>query len=729
MLVDPEKEQRQMPNPKPIPPIAKAVPTPLEAHGHVRTDGYYWLKERDDPAVIAYLEAENAYTESVMAHTEGLQEALFQEIVGRIVQTDSTAPYKRGDYYYYTRYEEGKEYPIHCRKRGTLDAPEQVMLDVNAMAEGHGFYAVAGLAVSSGQNLLAYAVDAVGRRTYTIHVLDLDAGELLPDTIPGVTANLAWAEAASATEDNRTLFYARQDPTTLRYHRIYRHTLGDDPAMDALVFEETDETYSCYVHKTKSRRYLMISSHQTLSTEVRCLEADDPQGAFRVLLPREREHEYSVDHLSDHFYIRTNDQAKNFRLVRAPVDCPDRAHWQEVVPHREDVFLAGFELFQDHLVVVERTQGLIQMCIRPWPGQGRAGTEPHYLDFGEPAYLAYASDNWELDTPVLRYTYTSMTTPTSVYGYHMVNREKTLIKQQEVLGGFDAGNYVTERLWATAGDGTQVPLSIVYRAGLTRDGSHPLLLYGYGSYGYSRDATFDAERVSLLDRGWVYAIAHIRGGQELGRRWYEEGKLLKKKNTFADFIACAEHLVREGYTAPDRLYAIGGSAGGLLMGAVMNARPDLFRGIVAAVPFVDVVTTMLDESIPLTTSEYDEWGNPNDKAYYDYMLSYSPYDNLEAQEYPNLLVTTSLHDSQVQYWEPAKWVARLRALRADTIRPGDENRLLLRTKMEAGHGGVSGRYKRYRETAFTYAFLLDLAPTAIPASADPARRAGRLPAG
>jgi oligopeptidase B len=442
----------------------------------------------------------------------------------------------------------------------------------------------------------------------------------------------------------------------------------------------------------------MISSHQTLSTEYRCLEADNPQGKFRVLLPRERKHEYSVDHLGEHFYILTNDQAKNFRLVQAPVDRPGREHWQELVPHREDVLLEGIVLFHEHLVVVERKQGLIRMCIRAWSD----GNE-HYLDFGEPAYLAYASDNWELDTPVLRYAYTSMTTPTSVYDYDMFTREKTLVKQQEVLGGFDAKNYRTERLWATAEDGVKVPLSIVYRVGLARDGSPPLLLYGYGSYGYSRDATFDAERVSLLDRGWIYAIAHIRGGEEMGRRWYEGGKLLQKQNTFTDFVACAEHLVQEGYTAPDRLCAMGGSAGGLLMGAVMNARPDLFQGIVAAVPFVDVVTTMLDESIPLTTSEYDEWGNPNDKTYYDYMLAYSPYDHVEAVDYPNLLVTTSLHDSQVQYWEPAKWVAKLRALKTDG------NKLLLRTKMEAGHGGVSGRYKRYKETAFIYAFLLDLA--------------------
>ncbi len=676
---------------KPTPPVARVDPVELETHGHVRTDPYYWLREREAPEVIAYLEAENAYTDAMMVHTQGLQETLFQEIRGRIKQTDATAPYRRDDYGYYTRYEDGREYPIHCRVKRAPDASEEVMLDVNAMAEGHEFLSVGQYAVSAGQDLLAYPVDTVGRRFYTIHFRDLSTGEGLADAIPDVTGNMAWAE------DNRTLFYTKQDPTTLRSYRVYRHVLGTDPAADELVYEETDDTFHCQVFKTHSRRYLVIGSEQTLSSEYYFMPADEPGGTFTLFAARERKHEYRIDHHGDHFYVRTNDGAENFRLMRTPVDATDKAHWEEVIPHRDDVLLEGIELFADHMVVVERAEGLIQMRIRPW-----SGGEEHYIDFGEPAYLAYPSDNHQFDTPVVRYTYTSLTTPRSVYDYDMDTREKTLVKQDEVLGGFEAANYVTERLWATADDGTAVPISIVYRRDLPRDVGGPLLLYGYGSYGYSMDATFLAERVSLLDRGFAYAIAHIRGGEEMGRRWYKDGKLLKKRNTFTDFIACAEHLIAQGYAAPDGVCALGGSAGGLLMGAVCNMRPDLFAGILASVPFVDVVTTMLDESIPLTTSEYDEWGNPNDKAYYDYMLSYSPYDNVAAADYPHMLVITSLPDSQVQYWEPAKWVARLRAVKTD------ENRLLLRTKMEAGHGGVSGRYKRYKETAFIYTFLLDV---------------------
>jgi oligopeptidase B len=680
-----------MSNAKLSPPVAKVVPVKLHKHGHVRTDNYYWLNERDDPEVIAYLEAENAYTEGVMAHTGGLQQALFEEIRDRIKQTDMSVPYKKDDYFYYTRFEDGKEYPIHCRKKETLDAPEGVMLDVNLMAEGHEFFSVGPYKVSSGQDTLAYPVDAVGRRIYTIHFKDLSSGEILPDVIPGVTANVAWAE------DNKTLFYTKQDPATLRWHRVYRHVLGTDPAHDQLVYEETDETFSCFVLKTKSKQYIIIGCQQTLATEFRYLEADDPQGEFRLFLPREREHEYWVDHYRDHFYIRSNDQAKNFRLMKTPVGETGKEDWREVIPHRDDVLLEGFELFRDHLAVVERERGLVQIGLHPWSGEER-----HYLDFGEPAYLAYLGDNHEFDTPILRYTYTSLTTPESVFDYNMATREKELLKQEEVLGGFDSQNYQTERLSAATEDGTEIPISIVYRKGTRRDGDNPLLLYGYGSYGHSMDAAFNPERVSLLDRGFVYAIAHVRGGSELGRWWYEDGKLLKKKNTFTDFIACAKHLVASRYTNPDKLFALGGSAGGLLMGAVLNMQPDLFKGVVASVPFVDVVTTMLDESIPLTTSEYDEWGNPNDPTYYDLMLSYSPYDNVEAKAYPNLLVLTSLHDSQVQYWEPAKWVAKLRVLKTD------QNRLLLRTKMQAGHGGVSGRFKRYKEFALVYAFLLDL---------------------
>ncbi len=674
------------------PPVAKVEPVELEKHGDVRVDDYYWMKDREDPEVTAYLEAENEYTESMMAHTEDLQKKLFEEIKGRIKQTDMSVPYKKDDYFYFTRYEDGKEYPIYSRKKGSLEADEEIMLEVNEMAEGHDYYAVGARAVSSGQDLLAFPVDTVGRRFYTVYFKNLSTGEMLEDVIPDVTGNMAWAN------DNRTLFYAKQDPTTLRSYQIYKHVLGRGPAEDELVYEEKDDTYSCYVFKTKSKRYIMIVSVHTLSTEFRYLDADDPGGSFRIFEPRKRDHEYYVDHYGENFYIRTNDRAKNYRMMKTPISKTAMKHWQEVIPHREDVLLEGMEIFKDHLVLVERKEGLIQMRIRPWSGEGE-----HYLDFGEPAYLAYVGPNFDFESPLLRFIYMSMTTPRSVFDYDMVTREKTLLKEEEILGGFARENYTTERLWATAQDGTRVPISLVYRRDARKKGGNPTVVYGYGSYGYSMDAAFDPDRISLLDRGFVYAIAHVRGGEELGRQWYEDGKLFHKINTFTDFIACAEHLINKGYADPDNMFAIGGSAGGLLVGAVMNMRPDLFNGIVAAVPFVDVVTTMLDDSIPLTTSEYDEWCNPNEKDCYDYMLSYSPYDQVTAKDYPNLLVTTSLNDSQVQYWEPAKWVAKLRALKTDA------NRVLLKTEMQAGHGGVSGRYKRYEDTAFRYAFVLDLA--------------------
>lgn len=674
------------------PPQAKVLPTTLEKHGHQRIDNYYWLNKRDNPEVLAYLTAENEYAKAAMAHREGLEEALFEEIRGRIKQTDLSVPYKLDDYFYYTRFEEGKEYPLYCRKLRTLEADEELMLDVNVVAEGHEYCSVGGLAISFGQGILAYAVDTQGRRIYTIRFKDLGSGELLPDMIPEVTGNLAWAN------DNRTLFYSKQDPATLRSFQIYRHSLGTEGGQDELVYEETDETFSASVFKTKSKRYLMITSHQTVSTEYRYLDANDPLGEFQVLVPRERDHEYDVDHYEDAFYIRTNFRAKNFRLMTTTVGKPAKEHWQEMIPHREDVLLESFELFQDYLVVEERKRGLIQLRVLPWKG----GDE-HYLDFGEPTYFASLGENPEFNTPLLRFVYTSMTTPNSVFDYNMATREKTLLKQEEVLGGFDTTHYQTERLWASARDGMQVPISLVYRKGLEKNGKNPLLLYGYGAYGASMDASFSSSRISLLDRGFVFAIAHVRGGEELGREWYERGKLLNKKNTFADFIDCAEYLLREGYTNQERLFAMGGSAGGLLMGAVVNMRPDLFKGVVAQVPFVDVVTTMLDSNIPLTTGEYDEWGDPNQSDYYQYILSYSPHDNVQAKAYPHLLVTAGLHDSQVQYWEPAKWVAKLRAIKTD------ENLVLLKTTMEAGHGGLSGRFRRFKELAFIYAFLLDLA--------------------
>ncbi len=672
--------------------MVKKVPTRLEKHGHVRIDDYYWLRERDNPEVIAYLNAENEQAEKAMAKVRPSEEKLFEEIKARFKQTDMSVPYQRDGYFYYTRYEEGKEYPIFARKRGSLDEPEEIMLDANVLAEGHEFFAIGGWAVSSERELFAYAVDTQGRRVYTTYFKNVASGEMLGDVIPEVSENLTWAN------DNRTLFYAKQDPTTLRAHRIYRHVLGSDPAEDQLIFEETDETFAAYVFKTKSKKYLMIVSSHTLSQEYRYLEADNPTGTFNVLLSRKRDHEYHVDHYQDRFLIRTNDQAKNFRLMATPIDKTQKEYWQEIIPHREDVFLGDFEIFKDYLVLEERIRGLNQLRVVPWSGGGE-----HYLQFEEPAYRANLGTNLEFDTTTLRFDYTSMKTPLSIYDYDMVTKTKTLLKQEEVLGGFKPDDYVTERLYAPADDGTEIPLSIVYGKGIRRDGQNPLLLYGYGAYGLSIDPAFASPRLSLIDRGFVYAIAHVRGGQELGRQWYEDGRLLKKKNTFSDFIACAEYLIREQFTNPGKLFAMGRSAGGLLMGAITNMRPELFKGVVAEVPFVDVITTMIDPTIPLTTGEYDEWGDPNQKEYYDYMLSYSPYDNVEAKNYPNLLITGGLHDSQVQYWEPAKWAAKLQSLKTD------KNRLLLKTNMDAGHGGASGRFKRLHETAFSYAFLLDLA--------------------
>jgi oligopeptidase B len=672
--------------------MVRKIPTVLEKHGHSRIDDYYWLRERDNPEVLAYVQAENERAETELAAIKDLEEKLFQEIKARIKPTDMSVPYKRDGYYYYTRYEEGREYPVYARKHASLAAPEQIMLDANALAAGQEFFSIGGWAVSSGQNLLAYAVDTQGRRVHTAYIKDLASGRLLPDILPKVTENLVWAN------DNRTLFYAKQDEVTLRQHQIYRHEVGADPADDTLVFEETDETFVAYIFKSRSKRFLIIVSAQTVTQEYRYLEADDPAGAFTLFLPRQREHEYHIDHFGDRFIIRTNNQAKNFRLMSTPLARTGMEHWEEMVPHREHVYLSDFEIFQDHLVLEERSRGLTQIRVLPW-----TGGEGYYLEFDEPAYRAQLGANPELDTPVLRYEYTSMQTPLTIYDYDMNTRQRTLLKRDEVLGGFDRENYISERRYARAADGTEIPLSIVFRKGVNKDGQAPLLLYGYGAYGFSLDAAFASPRLSLIDRGFVYAIAHVRGGQELGRRWYEEGKLLKKKNTFTDFVACAEFLIAQNYTRPERLFAMGRSAGGLLMGALANMRPDLFRGIVAEVPFVDVVTTMLDPSIPLTTGEYDEWGDPNDREYFEYMLSYSPYDNVEAKEYPHLLVTAGLHDSQVQYWEPAKWVAKLRELKTD------DHRLVLKTNMEAGHGGASGRFRRHRETAFAYAFLLDLA--------------------
>nr|NQU94329.1 S9 family peptidase [Bacteroidota bacterium] len=672
------------------PPQAKKVTKEFNEHGNVRVDNYYWLNDREDPEVISYLEAENVYTETIMEHTIELQEKLYDEIVGRIKQTDESVPYKLRGYYYYTRYEEGQEYPIYCRKMGSMEASEEIMLNVNEMAEGFDFYQVTGINVSPDNRILAFGEDTVSRRKYTIRYKNLETGEILKHNIPNTTGQGAWAN------DNRTYFYSIKDES-LRPFKIMKHKTDQDYSADSEVFHETDDTFTTFVYNSKSRDYVFVFSKSTLSTECRYLDANKPEGKFKIIQPRERDLEYSVEHFKDHFFVRTNLNAKNFRLMKTPINKTEKKYWSEVIPHRDNVLLESFEIFKNYLVMEERTTGLIQLRVINWKDN-----KDHYLDFGEPAYLAYLAYNPEFDTDWLRYGYTSLTTPNSTFDYNMESLERKLMKQTEVLGDFNKDNYQSERFFVTARNGAKVPVSMVYKKGMKKDGKNPLLLYAYGSYGYSMDAYFSSPRLSLLDRGFIFALAHVRGGQEMGRQWYEDGKLLKKKNTFTDFIDCAEYLVKEQYTSPDKMFAQGGSAGGLLVGAVYNMRPELFEGVIAQVPFVDVVTTMLDESIPLTTAEYDEWGNPNEKEYYDYMLSYSPYDQVKAKDYTNMLVTTGLHDSQVQYWEPAKWVAKLRELKTD------DNLLLLHINMDTGHGGASGRFQRYKETALEYAFMFDL---------------------
>ena len=684
-------------------PLAEKVPHELVSHGNSRVDNYYWMKLSDEQKnantkdeqtqkVLSYLEAENEYLRERLKHTEAFQEKLYDEIVGRIKQSDESVPYKENGYWYYTRYEEGQEYPVYCRKKGSLDAAEEILLNVNDLAKGHDYYSVRGLSVSEDNNLLAYAVDTVSRRRYTIHIKDLRSGKTIDKPVPNTVGYVVWAN------DNKNFFYVMKDPQTLRSYRIYRHKLNSDPASDPLIYEETDETFSTGIDKTKSDKYLVIGSGSTLTNHYLILEADKPEGKFREFSPREKGIEYSIDHYNDKFYITTNLEAQNFRLMETPETKTARANWKEKIQHRKDTLLTGIEIFKDYLVLNERANASTLMRII----DQKTGKK-HYLNFGEAAYTIFPSINKDFDTPVLRYGYTSLATPGSTFDYNMSTRDKILLKQQEVVGGYNPDDYQTERLWATADDGTRVPMSLVYKKGIQKDGNNNTMLYAYGSYGSSTNPSFSSTRLSLLNRGFIFAIAHVRGGQEMGRQWYEDGKMFKKKNTFTDFIDCAEFLIDEGYTNPEKLFASGGSAGGLLMGAVVNMKPELFNGVIAAVPFVDVVTTMLDDDIPLTTGEFDEWGNPDILESYMYMLEYSPYDQVKHQDYPNMLVTTGLHDSQVQYWEPAKWVAKLREMKTD------DNTLLLRTNMETGHGGTTGRFKVYRETAQEYAFILDLA--------------------
>ena len=675
------------------PPIAKVKDTILEKHGDKRNDPYYWLNDRENPEVIDYLTKENEYYDKITAHTKAFQKDLFEEMKSRIKEDDESVPYFYNGYYYMTRFEKGQDYPIYSRKKGSLDAKEEVIFNCNEMAKGHSYFSLSGLSVSEDNKWVSFGVDLVSRRQYTIQIKNLETNEILPEKIMNTSGGGTWAS------DNKTIFYVKNDEKTLRSDKIYRHSINTPSKDDVLIYEEKDETFNTFVYKEKSKKYLVIGSSSTLTNEYQILESDNPTGKFRYFQKRIRGLEYSISHFGDSFYIVTNkDKATNFKLMKTNENKTLLENWTDVIPHRKETLLEGIDIFKDYLVVEERTDGLHKIQIRPWSGVGS-----YYLPFESETYTAYTTTNPDFDTDILRYGYQSLTTPTSVIDFNMKTKEKKVLKEQEVLGGkFDKNNYVEERIWATANDGTKIPISLVYKKGMKKNGSNPVLQYAYGSYGYSMDAYFSSTRLSLLDRGFIYAIAHIRGGEDLGRDWYENGKLLKKMNTFTDFVDCSKFLISQKYTSAKHLYAEGGSAGGLLMGVVVNIAPELYNGVIAQVPFVDVVTTMLDESIPLTTGEYDEWGNPNEKEYYDYMKSYSPYDNVKEQKYPNMLVTTGLHDSQVQYWEPAKWVAKLRTKKTD------KNILLLHTNMEAGHGGASGRFEQLKELAKEFSFLLDL---------------------
>ena len=675
-------------------PIANRKPELLSLHGDDRMDDYYWLNERENPEVIDYLNEENAYYRARTAHTQPFQQDLFDEMKSRIKEDDSSVPYLKNGFYYTTRYEQGKEYPIHSRKLGHLDANEEILFDCNTLAKGHDYFRLSGIAISPDNRMAAFGVDTVSRRQYTIQIKDLDNGTIFEDKITDTTGSAPWAD------DNRSLFYVKKDPVTLRADKVYKHRLGTPESEDELVYHETDTAYNVFVYRCKSRKYIVIGSVSTLTSEYRFLPADIPDGDFKVFAPRQRGVEYSIYHYGTHFYVLTNkDGATNFKLMQVEEGDTAASGWKEFIPHRETVLLEDIDIFKDYYVLTERQQGLNTLRIVRWDG-----SQDYYMPFDSETYVAGPTTNLEFDTTKFRYYYNAMTAPFAIIEYDLDSRTHEILKEQEVLGGqFDKDNYRSKRLWATAEDGIKVPISIVYHKDTEHHGNSPLLLYAYGSYGSTIDPYFSSVRLSLLDRGFSFAIAHVRGGEYLGRSWYDDGKLLTKRNTFTDFIACSEYLVAEGVADAKRLYAMGGSAGGLLIGAVVNMRPELYHGAIAAVPFVDVVTTMLDDSIPLTTGEYDEWGNPNEKTYYEYMKSYSPYDNVKAQDYPNMYVSTGLHDSQVQYWEPAKWVAKLRRFKTDT------NALYLDTNMEAGHGGASGRFEALKETAKEYAFLLDLA--------------------
>ncbi|PQJ23549.1 oligopeptidase B [Tenacibaculum sp. SG-28] len=685
-------------------PVAEKQPTKLEKHGDVREDNYFWMrltdaqknaevKDEQTQKVYDYLTSENNYFEKVTEKTKNLQEVIFEEIKGKIKEDDASVPYKENGYFYITRYEKGDQYPIYSRKKESLDATEEILFDVNEEAKGHDYFQLGGLNIAPNNKLAAFAIDTVSRRQYTIQIKDLTTNEIYQDKIENTTGGSVWAN------DNKTLFYAKKDPVTLRSSQIFKHTLGTDAAEDVLVFEEKDETFGTFVTKSKSKKYIVIGSYNTVSTEYQVLNADTPDGTFRIIQPRERDLEYDIAHYRDHFYIRTNkDGATNFKLMKTPENKTSKENWVDVIPHREDTLFEDFSIFKEFIVLEERNEGLTKIRIKRWDG-----TDDYYMPFDEETYSASVYSNPDFDTDILRYSYNSMTTPSSVIDFNVKDKTKDIKKEQEVLGGtFNKDNYISKRIWVPARDGKKIALSIVYHKDTEINENTPILQYAYGSYGYTISDGFSISRLSLLDRGFIFALAHIRGSQYLGRDWYEDGKMLRKKNTFNDFIDCSKYLIDNKYTSPAHLYAMGGSAGGLLMGAVINMNPELYNGVIAAVPFVDVISTMLDDSIPLTTGEYDEWGNPNNKEYYDYIKSYSPYDQVSAKAYPNMLVTTGLHDSQVQYWEPAKWVAKLREFKTD------DNLLLLHTNMETGHGGASGRFDSLKETAEEYAFFLML---------------------
>lgn len=685
-------------------PIAKKHKEILTNFDDKRTDNYYWMRLSDEQKevekpnnqtkeVLDYLNAENDYLKAEMASTEGLQKKLYNEIISRIKQDDKSVPVSQNGYTYYTRFEEGEDYEFYCRKKNEEGAKEEIMLNGPIMGKGQSYFSIGSYSVSENNELLAFTVDLVSRREYTISIKNLVTGEILEDKIGQTTSGITWAN------DNKTIFYTKKDPQTLRANRIYRHKIGTDSSEDVLVYEEKDETFSCSIYKSKSRKYLIINSYSTLSQEHQFLDADNPEGKWKIIQPREKDLEYSVYHFEDHFYILTNYKAKNFCLMKTPVNATQKENWQTVIEHRPNVLLEYIDIFKDYLVVSERKNGLPKLRVINWEDESE-----HNIEFNDPTYMVYTSKNPEFDTNLLRFFYSSLTTPNTIYDYNLSTKDRTLMKQDEVLGGkFDSQNYVSERIFAPSRDGkTSIPISIVYKKGFVKNSDSPLLLEGYGSYGANSDPYFSSSMLSLLDRGFVYAIAHVRGGQEMGREWYEDGKLLKKKNTFYDFIDCGKYLITQNYTSAQHLYAQGGSAGGLLMGAIINIEPNLWNGVIADVPFVDVVTTMLDETIPLTTGEFDEWGNPKEKEFYDYMKSYSPYDNVEAKDYPNLLIITGYWDSQVQYWEPAKWIAKLRDLRTN------DNLLLMNCNMDVGHGGASGRFKIYEEIALKYSFLLNL---------------------